>query len=184
MKALSRFASIAFGGIMLALSALITVETLLRKFFSVSLGGVDELSGYAVAVGAPLAFAVALIDQAHIRINLLHQNMPLMARAVLNALSAVALGLLALGLCKFALDTLAETREYQSLAQTPWATPLVYPQTLWAIALAVFAVPAAWLALRALVLLVRRDWPALNRSFGPESVADELEAELADLGKR
>jgi hypothetical protein len=103
---------------------------------------------------------------------------------VLNALSAVALGLLALGLFKFALDTLAETREYQSLAQTPWATPLVWPQTLWVIALAVFAAPAAWLALRALVLLVRRDWPALNRSFGPESVADELEAELADLGKR
>mgnify|MGYP000601520446 CR=1 FL=1 len=184
MKTLSRFASIAFGGIMLALSALITVETILRKLFSVSLGGVDELSGYAVAVGAPLAFAVALIDQAHIRINLLHQNMPLVARAVLNALAAIALGLLALGLLKFAVDTLAETREYQSLAQTPWATPLVWPQSLWVIALAVFALPAAWLAVRALVLLVRRDWPELNRAFSPETVADELEAELADIGKR
>ena len=47
---------------MLALSAAVTVETIVRKLFSVSLGGVDELSGYAIAIGAPLAFAVALIE--------------------------------------------------------------------------------------------------------------------------
>ena len=184
MKALSRFASILFGSIMLALSFAIVTETIARKLFDYSFGGIDELSGYAVAVGAPLCFAIALIDQAHIRINLLHQMMPPVARAVFNAIAAISIAMLAVGLLKFAIQTAAETREYGSLAQTPWATPLIYPQSLWVLALLVFAIPAVWLAIHALILLARRDWPALNRAFSPETVADELEAELADMEKR
>ena len=40
-----------FGGIFLALSVVVTVETLSRKLFNVSLQGADELGGYALAVG-------------------------------------------------------------------------------------------------------------------------------------
>ena len=85
MQGYARAASLIFGVMMLLLSAAVTVETLVRKLFSVSLGGVDELSGYAIAVGAPLAFAVALIDRSHIRINLLYQGMGARARAMLDA---------------------------------------------------------------------------------------------------
>ena len=45
MKTYTRIASLVFGVTMLLLSFLVTAETLLRKLFSVSLGGVDELSG-------------------------------------------------------------------------------------------------------------------------------------------
>ena len=37
---------------------------------------------------------------------------------------------------------------------------------------------------RVLGLLARRDWSTLDRRFSPESVEDELEAELADLARR
>lgn len=184
MHLYSRIASIIFGVVMLVLAAAVTVETVVRKMFSVSLGGIDELSGYAIAIGAPLAFAVTLIEQSHIRINLFHMRMPFRIQAVLNALAALSLGALAVYLLIFTIDTVRDTQAYQSIAQTPWATPLIYPQILWAVAVLAFAVPAVYLAARAMLLLFRGDWPVLNQRFGPETAADELKAELEDLSLR
>ena len=50
-KKLSTLLGGIFGYIMLALAAVVTVETLGRKLFNFSLQGADELGGYALAVG-------------------------------------------------------------------------------------------------------------------------------------
>lgn len=184
MNTYARAAGITFGIMMLLLSVLITTETIMRKLFAISLGGVDELSGYAVAIGAPLAFTVALVDRAHIRINLAYQHMPLRLQAVLNAMAALSLGVLSVYLLYFTGLTIRGTWIYQSIAQTPWATPLIYPQTVWLIAMTVFAVAAVFVSLQAAAALVRRDWAGLNRHFGPETVEEELQAELDDLRQR
>lgn len=144
----------------------------------------DELSGYAIAIGAPIAFAIALIEQAHIRINLLHMRMPLFIRAVLNAIAATSLAALSIFLMVFTVRTYNDTQAYSSIAQTPWATPLVYPQLLWLVAMALFAIPAILLALRAIRMLIRRDWRRLDREFSPDTVEDELEDELTNLHER
>lgn len=184
MSMYSKVLAVIFGMMMLALSVTIAVETVIRKLFNVSMGGVDELSGYAIAIGGPLAFAVALTQQAHIRINLLHMRMPLRVRAILNALAAVLLAALALFLMVFTVRTFGETRAYGSLAQTPWATPLIYPQFLWLAAMTLFAIPAVLLALRAVLQMISGDWRRLDHEFSPDTVEDELEAELSDLRGR
>ncbi len=184
MQGYARAASLIFGVMMLLLSVAVTVETLVRKLFSVSLGGVDELSGYAIAVGAPLAFAVALIDRSHIRINLLYQGMGARARAVLDAAAVIALAALAVFLAIFGVRTVLETQAYQSIAQTPWATPLIYPQAVWLVAMLAFVVPALALLWRLLALLARGRWDDVTRELGPETVEDELRAELEDLERR
>jgi TRAP-type C4-dicarboxylate transport system permease small subunit len=184
MQAYSRISAWIFGVMMLALSVTVAIETILRKVASVSLGGVDELSGYAIAIGAPLCFTVALIEQSHIRINLLHMRLPARAQAILNLLAALSLAALAVYLLIFTARTVGETRLYQSIAQTPWATPLIYPQTLWMAAMAVFGLAAMILAARAALLAARGDWQGLNRAFGPDTVEDELRAELDDLDRR
>ena len=178
MKTLTQLSAVLFGTVMIALSFAIAAETILRKFFAISLGGIDELGGYAVALVAPVAFLVAAIERAHIRINILHARLPLGVRAALNVASAVSFGLLALLLVYFTVRTLEETVEFDALAQTPWATPLIYPQAVWLVAILVF------LAVRSLVLLVRGDVATLDRAFGPGSAQEELEAELADLKLR
>lgn len=184
MQLYSRILAVVFGVLMLALSATVAVETVIRKLFSISLGGVDELSGYAIAIGAPLAFAITLVEQSHIRINLLHMRMPVRVRALLNAVAAVALAVLAVYLMVFTFRTFEETRLFQSIAQTPWATPLIYPQSIWLVAMVLFAAPAVWLAIRAARLLLGADWQRLDREFSPEAVEDELKAELDDLENR
>lgn len=184
MTRLSKVAAVVFGTMMLVLSALVAVETIIRKVFGISLGGVDELSGYAIAVGAPLAFTVALIEQSHIRINLLHMRMPGGVQAVLNLVAALLLAALAVYLFVFTVRTVQETELYGSIAQTPWATPLIYPQSIWLVSMGLFALCSVGLAIRATWLAARADWGALKREFGPETVEEELEAELSDLERR
>ncbi|MGE0796787.1 MAG: TRAP transporter small permease subunit [Lautropia sp.] len=184
MKTSAKIMGILFGATMILLSLAVTVETLLRKLFAHSMAGIDELGGYAIAVCAPLCFAVALIERSHIRINLLQMRLSRTVQAVLNALAAITMGLLAAYLLYFTIQTVVDTQDYRSIAQTPWATPLIYPQSVWLVAMTVFAVVALILAWRALRLLARGDWPALNRQFGPSSAQEELEAELEDLKKR
>jgi TRAP-type C4-dicarboxylate transport system permease small subunit len=184
MTTFSRLAALVFGVLMMTLCVVIAAETVLRKFFSSSLAGVDELSGYAIAVAAPLTFAVALVEQSHIRINLLHMKMPAWMQAAANALAAITLGALALFLFVFSWRTVAETRDYQSIAQTPWATPLIIPQTVWLVGMAVFTLVALGLAAKATLLALRGNGAALRREFGPDSVEEELAAELEDLERR
>ena len=158
MRNYTRVASLVFGVTMLLLSFLVTAETLLRKLASVSIGGVDELSGYAIAVGAPLAFTVALAERSHIRINLLYLRLGTRAKGLLDALCMVALGALALFLAYFTVKTVIDTQAYHSIAQTPWATPLIYPQALWLAAMLVFTLPAVWLAGKAAWMLGHGQW--------------------------
>lgn len=184
MKRIAQLSGMTFGAIMIVLSFAIAAETILRKFFSHSMGGIDELGGYAVAVVAPLAFLVAAHEQAHIRINILHAKLPLRARAVLNVAAAVSLGLLALFLCYFTVKTVQDTLAYRSIAQTPWATPLIYPQAVWLVAMLAFTIGTLVIAGRTVILALRRDWTMLDRKYGPGSPQDELDAELADLKAR
>src|SRR5215218_11003219 len=79
---------VAFGVVMTGFAALVTFETLARKFMNISLQGVDELGGYVLAVTSSLAFTLALLDRAHIRIDLFHLKLPLGLRAALNWISA------------------------------------------------------------------------------------------------
>ena len=60
------------GGILIVLSAfLVTLEVFLRKAFNVSLGGADEISGYAFGVSTALALSFALFERAHVTIHLI-----------------------------------------------------------------------------------------------------------------
>jgi TRAP-type C4-dicarboxylate transport system permease small subunit len=182
--AYKRLASNIFGVTMLALAVLVTLETILRKVFSISLGGVDELAGYSIAVGAPLCFGVALLERSHIRINIGYIYMPARLKAWLDFLSVLSIGVVALFLFGFTVKTVLETQAYQSIAQTPWATPLIYPQAVWLVGMLAFLLPAVWLPIRACTLLVRGKTTELTAEFGPDTPEDELKAELEDLRRR
>ena len=83
-----------------------------------------------------------------------------------------------------AVSVVQDSRSYQSVSQTPWATPLAYPQTAWLIGLIVFALVAVVYALRATWLLARGQITAMNHEFGPRSTKEEVDEELEDLKAR
>lgn len=184
MNHIVRVFSIIFGVIFLGLSVLVSLETLTRKIFNISLQGVDELSGYAVAVAAGLAFSVALIQRAHIRIDIITSRLSETWQARLNWLASVSMAILCVFCIWLAYGVLSDTLDYGSRAPTVWATPLVYPQAPWFLALALFGLLAVYFAVRATLLLVRRDTRALLSDFGPRSTKEELKEEMEDLKHR
>ena len=173
-----------FGGIFLALSGLVAVETLSRKLFNVSLQGADELGGYALAVGSTIAFSLALMGRNHIRVDVFHEKFSRGMQAALNWLSIVTLAALGVFIAWVAFKVIGDTLQYRSTAQTPWATPLIYPQGVWYAGLVTFALVAVGYAVRATLLLVGKRFDTLNHDFHPKSAKEELKEELDDLAQR
>jgi TRAP-type C4-dicarboxylate transport system permease small subunit len=173
-----------FGFIFLGLSAVVAVETVARKLFNVSLQGADELGGYALAVGSTIAFSLALMGRNHIRVDVFHEKFPRALQALLNWLSIVTLAVLGLFIAWVAGKVIADTLQYGSTAQTPWATPLIWPQGVWYAGLVIFALVATGYALRATWLLSTRRVDTLNHDFHPKSAKEELKEELDDLAQR
>jgi TRAP-type C4-dicarboxylate transport system permease small subunit len=181
---LERWLGTLFGLVFLALACVVTVETVIRKAFNVSLQGADELGGYALAVGATIAFTLALMGRSHIRVDVFHERLPGWLRSALNWLSVVGLAAFALLMAWLARGMLSDSIQYKSVSQTPWATPLSYPQTAWFIALSVFALAALGSALRATWLLLRGRRAELDHEFGPRSTREEVAEELEDIKAR
>lgn len=173
-----------FGLVFVALSLLVAVETVMRKAFNVSLQGADELGGYALAVGATIAFSLALMGRSHIRVDVIHDRLPARLQGVLNWLSIVLLAAFSGLVAWLAWFVIRDSAEYRSVSQTPWATPLVIPQAAWVAGLTVFALVAAGYAVRATWLLLKGRADALNREFGPRGTKDEVDEELQDLKAR
>jgi TRAP-type C4-dicarboxylate transport system permease small subunit len=173
-----------FGVVFLALSLVVTVETVARKLFTFSIQGADELGGYALAIGSTLAFSLALIGRNHIRVDVFHERFPPAVQAVLNWLSSLLLALFTIVIVVVSSKVLRETVEYGSTAQTPWATPLIWPQSLWYAAFVAFMVLTLWYAGRATLLLFSRRIDELNVEFHPKSAKEELKEELDDLEHR
>lgn len=181
---IERWLGTVFGLIFVALSFLVAVETLARKAFNFSLQGADELGGYSLAICATIAFSLALIGRTHIRVDVFHERLPARLQTALNWLSAISLAAFAVLLAWLAWFVVQDSRSYQSVSQTPWATPLAYPQTAWLIGLIVFAAVGLAVAGRATWLLLRGRISELNHEFGPRSTKEEVDEELEDLKSR
>jgi TRAP-type C4-dicarboxylate transport system permease small subunit len=173
-----------FGVMLLALSLFVTIETISRKLWNYSFQGADELGGYVLAVGGALSFTIALWERGHVRIDLIHDRLPARMQALLNWLSILLLSGFGLFFAWYGFKVIQDTLAYKSAAATPWATPLIYPQSVWYAALALFALTSAVLLIRATLLLLKGRIADLNAGFHPRGAMEELAEEISDLERR
>jgi TRAP-type C4-dicarboxylate transport system permease small subunit len=117
-------------------------------------------------------------------VDVFHEMFPRRVKAALNWLSIVGLAGTAVLFIVVSLRVLRESLEYGSTAQTPWATPLIYPQSLWYLGLIFFMLIAVGFAVRATWLLFKGRIDELNVEFHPKSAKEELKEELEDLAQR
>ena len=184
MRRLEDVLATVFGAIFVVLAVVVTVETLVRKLFNFSLQGADELGGYSLAIGSTIAFALAVAGRNHIRVDVFHEHFPRGLKAFLNWLSIVLLAGVATLFVIVSWRVLMESLEYRSTAQTPWATPLIYPQSLWYAGLVLFMLMGIGFALRATWLLFTRRIDELNDEFHAKSAKEELKEELDSVKHR
>ncbi|MEL6521489.1 MAG: TRAP transporter small permease [Pseudomonadota bacterium] len=169
-----RWIGILGGYACLGLSFLIVVEILSRKILNVSLQGVDEIGGYVVAITGTFGMALAAVERAHTRIDILLRRLPGRIQASLNLLAYVALGLGAAFMAYMGWRTLSDSLAFNSVSSSPLQVPLWIPQSLWLAGLTMFGLAALWMALRGLMALTR-GLDAADRVLSPPTVAEEID---------
>lgn len=178
-----RLFAIGCGYACLGLCFLIGFEIFSRKLFGHSVQGVDEIGGYVLAVTGAVGFAYALLHRVHTRIELGLARMSSTLQAVLNTLAAVMLAAFASFMALRAWGALSESIEFGSRASTPLQTPLWIPQAIWFSGLCFFALVGVVMAIHALLLLAR-DPDKLNQTYGPPSLDDEIEEQMAEAERQ
>ena len=172
------------GGLILLAATLIGIDVLMRKFLNKSIGGADELAGYALAIGTAWGLGAALLDRAHIRIDSLYVLFPQKLRLVLDVV-ALILFIGFFGLTAWhGLGVVSQSWTSGSRSQSALETPTVVPQFVWLIGLMSFVVVGIVLLIHALMLARRGDVQAMARAIGTRSAEEDIEDEIRGLKER
>lgn len=179
------------GGMMLFTAALIvTAEVLLRKGAGALLGtsflfsGSDEISGYLFAMGTSLSLAHVLVNRGHVRIDVLYIQFDTRARAIMDIIALLVMGIFVAALLERAIDVATTSYVEQIRSNTQLRIPLAWSQIPWAFGIALFFLAILVALIRSLVALAEGDWFEVNRISGVATTQEEIEAELKGLDVR
>jgi TRAP-type mannitol/chloroaromatic compound transport system permease small subunit len=163
------------GGVMLLLASLtISYEIVVRKLLFLPFNVGTELSSYALAAGASWSFSYALLQRAHVRVDIIRRFLEPGAKGLLDWLALVSLAAFAVVLCYFAGATVAVSWELGARENTPLATPLIIPQGLWFLGLLWFAFVSLEQTALATAALLRGRMAEVIRVAGPAEAEPEV----------
>ncbi len=162
----NRFIGLLCGLVLLATGGLILFEIVMRQTPFGALGGSDEYAGYAMAATATWGFSYALVERAHIRIDLVQQRLAPAGRILLDLLALALLTATTWVVTIYSWGVLAKTLERGSRANTPLETPLWIPQTLWFGGWIWFTLTSSLLLLVVVVLVVQRRFETVEAFAG------------------
>lgn len=172
-------AGVWFGGVLfLAASVIVAVEVVIRKTIGATIGGADELSGYALAIASAWAYGFCLLERAHVRIDTLYVVLPVRLAAFLDLLAVTAFLAFFSLVTWYGFEVLRQTIEVGSRSMTPLQTPLVIPQSLWFAGLLTVVVTGVVLLVRATILFATGDLAACRQLVGSRSATDEVLEEM------
>ncbi len=174
--------AVRFAGFLILLAALLVgYEVVVRKVFGITIGGADELSGYAFAIGTTWALSFTLLRRANVRVDALYARLPARVTAALDVLALFAMLLFISLLVWRGWYVLVDTLNFETRAPTPLATPLWMPQTLWLFGYALFLFTIVPLILRASAALIEGDLPKVRALAGARTLEEDagLEVEQA-----
>lgn len=168
------------GSLLFLASIMIAVEVVLRKAFAISIGGADELSSYALAISCTWGFSFALFRKSHIRIDVLYSRLPLFGRFCLDIISHVLLLFYVSILSYFAFIVVKTSVVKFSTANTPLATPMWIPQSLWLTGLLWFGLSIFLILAGTIYNLLRGDQVTAAKISGISTLDEEIQ-ESAEL---
>lgn len=165
LQRLNNGLAVMAGGLLL-LSVLVTIVDIVLRQIGHSLGGTDELSGYAMAIATSWGMSYTLTGLAHVRIDLLRARCSAPFRSMFDAIALLSLAATALVIAYRVWPVLAKSLKNNSTANTTLETPLWIPQSMWMAGWVWFAFSATILTLLVLVSAFRKDHEAINRTAG------------------
>jgi TRAP-type C4-dicarboxylate transport system permease small subunit len=179
---ISQYAVWIGGAALLGAAILVTIEVFLRKFTPYTIGGADEISGYAFAASTTWAYSYCLLNRANVRIDAFYNFLPRPVRAVLDVVGTILLLIYMSVLTESALGVFLESWANNSTSVTTLQTPLWIPQLLWLMGLVLFMLTLIFVALYSLMTLLRGDLAGVQRITGVRSIDEEVKDETHGMG--
>ena len=173
LRRANRLVALVLGAALVATAIFVLIDVTGRKTGWGSLGGSDEISGYVMAAVASWGLACALLDRAHVRIDLIRQKLNETGQAVMDIFAMIVTNGVVLLIAYQCWPVLQKTIERGSRANTPLETPLWIPQGIWFAGWAWFALSATLLSLIGIAYLARGERAKLNTSIGLGSELDQ-----------
>lgn len=179
----SRWA-VRIGGAGILFSAgLVTVEVVVRKFFAMSLGGADEISGYIFAVSTMWALPFALLNRANVRIDVVYMRLPAWLRSFLDVFGLILLVGFVAVVFWHSVNMFLENRANDTRSITPLQARVWIWQGLWIFGMALFLLVGAILFVLAAVALALWRNDEVAGLIGSRSSEEEIASETAFLSE-
>ncbi len=170
-------------GLLLTVSAfLIGLDIALRQTLVVTIGGANELSGYALAVSSSWGCTVALVHRMHVRIDSVYTHLSARVRALLDMVGLAAFIYFLTFVTYYAYKVLEQSIESNTHSISALGAPLAIPQAVWFAGFVVFLAVAAVYLLRAMLAFAKGDLRRVRELLGARSIAEEMEFEKESLG--
>lgn len=154
---------------LLATVGLVLAEIVLRQVMGRGLGGSDEIAGYVMAGVAAWGFSYALVERAHVRIDVATGRLGVAGRSVFDLIALLALLAVAAIVSWYAWIVLSRSFLRNSRANTPLETPLWIPQAVWFGGWAWLTLVTAILVLCVIALIARRRFVDVQAVAGASS---------------
>ncbi|RED13979.1 TRAP transporter small permease subunit [Pontivivens insulae] len=174
LRRLNRSVALLVGLMLLLCAAVVLLDIILRQVGS-SLGGTDEISGYAMAIATSWGMAYTLLELGHVRIDLLRTRAPAFGRAMFDLFSMVVMTGVVVLIAIKCWPVVARSWTQGSTANTPLETPLIWVQAPWFAGWLWFAGMSAVVTLLAASLIFRRDFEGSEEAIGAFAEQDTLQ---------
>lgn len=180
-EGISRVGAVVGGAMLLVASIVICIDITMRYLFAWTVGGADELSGYALAISSAWGLSAAVLTRSHIRIDTVYVRVRARIRAVLDLVSLATFVFFFALITYYAWGVLKQSWQSDSHSLSEIQMPLIVPQGLWVLGLAFFVAVSALLFVRGLKSFLARDLDALFALIGSKSAVAEAKEEVINV---
>lgn len=162
-------------GLGLLLCAAFVLTDIIMRQIGTSLGGTEEIAGYAMALATSWGMSYTLLELGHVRIDLLRSRANGFGRALFDVFSMVVMTGVVITIAVKGWPVLERSITNGSRANTPLETPLVWVQAPWFAGWVWFALMSTLTTLAALSLLIKRRHEETEAFVGAFAEQDTLQ---------
>lgn len=152
LRRTNRVLAILIGMVLLLCAGAVLLDIVLRRLGS-SFGGTDEIAGYVMAVVSAWGMGFAMLELAHVRIDVLRSRATPIGRSLLDLTAMFALSSTITVIAIYCWPVVETSIANSSRANTPLETDLILVQIPWFTGWLWF-VAMAWLTFAAALALV------------------------------
>ncbi len=174
LRALNRGVALVVGLGLLLCAGFVLTDIILRQV-GTSLGGTEEIAGYAMALATSWGMSFTLLELGHVRIDLLRVRGGSLTRALFDVLSMVVMTAVVVTIAIKAWPVLERSLANGSRANTPLETPLAWVQAPWFAGWVWFAAMSALTTLAALSLVLKKRHDETESFVGAFAEQDSLQ---------